>query len=61
MALEWSAEELDSPASTLRSLYRCSMCIKHCRIPCKLTAAEFRRMEKAMTEAAARSQVVDDQ
>jgi hypothetical protein len=59
MAVKWSAEELDSAASKLRSMYRCSMCHKHCRIPCKLTAAEFRQMERAMTEAAARSQEVE--
>jgi hypothetical protein len=37
------------------------MCHKHCRIPCKLTVAEFRQMERAMTEAAARSQEVEGQ
>lgn len=40
-----------SAASQLRATYCCTMCHKHCRIPCKLTAAEFRQMEQAMTEA----------
>jgi hypothetical protein len=28
----------------LRFLHRCLMCHKHCLIPCKFTAAEFREL-----------------
>ena len=52
MVVRWSPGEPDSSAaSELRATYCCIMCHKHCRIPCKLTAAEFRQMEQAMTEA----------
>ena len=55
MVVRWSPGEPDSSAaSELRATYCCIMCHKHCRIPCKLTAAEFRQMEQAMTEATAR-------
>ena len=54
----WSSDGVrgssdSSAASELRATYCCIMCHKHCRIPCKLTAAEFRQMEQAMTEATA--------
>lgn len=61
MAVGWNAEELDSAAAELRAMYRCSMCHKHCRFPCKLTVVEFREMERAMTEEAAGSREVEGQ
>lgn len=34
----------------LRARYRCTMCHKHCLIPCTLTAAEFRELEREAIE-----------
>jgi len=34
----------------LRARYRCTMCYKHCLIPCSLTAAEFRMMQQGAFE-----------
>jgi hypothetical protein len=37
----------ESPrAVMLRTMYRCEMCRKSCFIPCRLTASEFRQMER---------------
>jgi hypothetical protein len=33
-----------SGVSAVRTAYRCRMCHKGCRIPCRLTAAEFWEM-----------------
>ena len=33
-------------AAMLRAQYRCAMCHKRCLVPCRFTAAEFRRMEE---------------
>ena len=60
MVVRWGPGEPDSSAaSILRETYCCTMCHKHCRIPCKLTAAEFRQMEQAMSDAIATSPEVD--
>jgi hypothetical protein len=41
----------DSPAAwALRTKYRCQMCHKQCFVPCRFTAAEFFKMEQAMSE-----------
>ncbi len=37
-----TAEEL-----ALRSRYRCALCYKHCPIPCRFTAAEYRQLVEA--------------
>jgi hypothetical protein len=61
MVARWSPGEPDSSAaSELRAKYCCTMCHKYCRIPCKLTAAEFRQMEQAMTEATMKSPEAED-
>jgi len=35
----------------LRARYRCTLCHKHCDIPCQFTAAEFRRLAQELDEA----------
>ncbi len=37
-----TAEEL-----ALRSKYRCALCHKHCPIPCRFTASEYRQLVEA--------------
>ncbi len=31
----------------LRSRYRCALCYKHCPIPCRFTASEYRQLVEA--------------
>ena len=45
MAGEPEFDPLDSvEAQALRSRYRCTMCHKHCPVPCRFTGAEFREL-----------------
>ena len=47
-------------ASILRARYRCTMCHKHCMVPCRFTLAEFRALERALSEAEERTGVSSD-
>jgi len=38
-------------ASIVRARYRCTMCHKHCLVPCRFTIAEFQVLEQAVAEA----------
>jgi hypothetical protein len=41
----------ESPTTLrLRAAYRCEPCHKHCLVPCRFTAAEFRELERSLVE-----------
>jgi hypothetical protein len=43
-------DEVDEAAVALRVKYRCAMCHKQCRIPCRFTGAEFRLLQQAVLD-----------
>ena len=59
MAMEPELDLLDSvEARALRSQYRCTMCHKHCPVPCRFTGAEFRALAATFSEGGAPSEGV---
>jgi hypothetical protein len=59
MAVEPELDLLDSVgAQALRSQYRCTMCHKHCPVPCRFTGAEFRALAATFNEGWVPSEVV---
>jgi hypothetical protein len=47
------------PADELRARYRCTMCHKHCRIPCRLTAVEFQQLQDGTFEGTPPTEPID--